>query len=90
MSAGRALRKKSRGIPITWTAPSNRPNTIAVLWESDRGRLPELLPIWYGRMQQSSYEYFRSSAAVRNRLLRVEDRGLGHSPTSERSLLMCA
>ncbi len=47
-----------------WAAPPNRPNPVEVLRESDRGRLPELLPIRYGRMRQSPFAFFRGSAAV--------------------------
>jgi uncharacterized protein (DUF2252 family) len=65
MSAGKALREKvSRNSHNEWTAPSARPDPIAVLRESDRGRLSELLPIRYGRMQQSPFAFFRGSAAV--------------------------
>jgi uncharacterized protein (DUF2252 family) len=65
MSAGKALREKvSRNSHTKWTAPSDRPDPIAVLRESDCGRLPELLPIRYGRMQQSPFAFFRGSAAV--------------------------
>jgi uncharacterized protein (DUF2252 family) len=65
MGAGKALREKvSRNSHAHWTAPPGRPDPIAVLRESDRGRLPELLPIRYGRMQQSPFAFFRGSAAV--------------------------
>ena len=65
MSAGKALREKvSRKSHAEWTAPSDRPDPIAVLQESDRRRLPELLPIRYGRMRQSPFAFFRGSAAV--------------------------
>ena len=65
MSAGKTLRQKvSRNSHNEWIAPSDRPDPIAVLQESDRGRLPELLPIRYGRMQQSPFAFFRGSAAV--------------------------
>src|SRR5271154_7075764 len=65
MSAGRALREKvPRNSHNEWTAPSDRPDPVAVLRESDRGRLPELLPIRYGRMRQSPFAFFRGSAAV--------------------------
>ena len=65
MSAGKTLRQKvSRNSHNEWIAPSDRPDPIAVLRESDRGRLPELLPIRYGRMQQSPFAFFRGSAAV--------------------------
>jgi uncharacterized protein (DUF2252 family) len=35
-----------------------------MLKHSDRGRLPELLPIRYGRMRQSPFAFFRGSAMV--------------------------
>jgi len=47
-----------------WTAPLARPDPIKVLQQSDRGRLPELLPIRYSRMRQSPFAFFRGSAAV--------------------------
>jgi len=47
-----------------WAVAANRPNPIEMLRESDRGRLPELLPIRYGRMRQSPFAFFRGSAAV--------------------------
>jgi uncharacterized protein (DUF2252 family) len=65
MSAGKALRDKvSRKSHAKWAAPPGRPDPIEVLKESDRGRLPELLPIRYGRMRQSPFAFFRGSAAV--------------------------
>jgi uncharacterized protein (DUF2252 family) len=65
MSAGKELRGRvPRNSHAEWTALSGRPDPIAVLRESDRGRLPELLPIRYGRMQQSPFAFFRGSAAV--------------------------
>ena len=65
MIAGKALREKvPRNSHAPWSAPSDRPDPITVLRESDRGRLAELLPIRYGRMQQSPFAFFRGSAAV--------------------------
>jgi uncharacterized protein (DUF2252 family) len=65
MSAGKALRKKvPRSSHADWAVAANRPDPIAVLRNSDRGRLPELLPIRYGRMRQSPFAFFRGSAAV--------------------------
>jgi len=65
MKSGKALREKiSRASHAEWTAPPGRPDPIEVLRHSDRGRLPELLPIRYGRMQQSPFAFFRGSAAV--------------------------
>ena len=65
MNDGKALRKKVPRIShANWTAPFGRPDTIEVLQHSDRGRLPELVPIRYSRMQQSPFAFFRGSAAV--------------------------
>jgi uncharacterized protein (DUF2252 family) len=65
MSQGKALREKlSRASHAGWAAPPARPDPIKVLQQSDRGRLPELLPIRYGRMRQSPFAFFRGSAAV--------------------------
>jgi uncharacterized protein (DUF2252 family) len=64
-SDGKALRERvSRTSHAMWAAPSGRPDPIEVLQHSDRGRLPELLPIRYGRMQHSPFAFFRGSAAV--------------------------
>jgi uncharacterized protein (DUF2252 family) len=44
--------------------PANRFDPIELLKRSDHGRLPELLPIRYARMQQSAFGFFRGAAAV--------------------------
>ena len=65
MTLGKAQRERvSRPSHAEWAAPTGRPDVIKVLQNSDRGRLPELLPIRYGRMQQSPFAFFRGSAAV--------------------------
>jgi len=65
MRRGKALREKvSRNSHAQWTAPADRPDPIEVLRHSDGGRLPELLPIRYGRMRQSPFAFFRGSAAL--------------------------
>src|SRR5215472_9034432 len=65
MSRGKGLRYRvSRSSHAEWTAPTGRPDPIEVLQHSDRGRLPELLPIRYGRMRQSPFAFFRGSAAL--------------------------
>src|SRR6202451_46759 len=62
---GKALRESvPRNSHAKWTAPPNRPDPIEILRQSDRGRLPDLLPIRYGRMRQSPFAFFRGSAAV--------------------------
>jgi len=65
LAAGKALREKvprpSHGV---WAAPDGRPDPIELLKRSDRGRLPELLPIRYSRMAESPFAFFRGSAAL--------------------------
>ena len=65
MAEGKAVRDR---VPRTshskWKPPANRPDPVAILKESDHGRLPELLPIRYGRMIQSPFAFFRGAAAL--------------------------
>src|ERR1700691_2758277 len=65
MKAGRGLREKvPRKSHGTWVASANRPDPIELLIESDAGRIPDLLPIRYGRMRQSPFAFLRGSAAL--------------------------
>jgi uncharacterized protein (DUF2252 family) len=65
MTAGKALREKvPRKSHAEWTVPTDRPDPIGLLQRSDRGRLPELLPIRYSRMQLSPFAFFRGAVAV--------------------------
>jgi len=65
MAAGKALREKvPRPSHGKWSAAAGRPDPIEVLKESDRGRVPELLPIRYARMRQSPFAFYRGAAAV--------------------------
>ena len=47
-----------------WQAPANRRDPIELLIESSIGRVPELLPIRYGRMMQSPFTFYRGTAAL--------------------------
>jgi uncharacterized protein (DUF2252 family) len=47
-----------------WQAPANRRDSIELLIESSVGRVPELLPIRYGRMLQSPFTFYRGAAAI--------------------------
>ena len=62
---GKALRL---AVPLAshgvWKAPENRRDSIDLLIESSSGRVPELLPIRYGRMLQSPFTFYRGSAAL--------------------------
>lgn len=47
-----------------WEPPDKRPDPIDILLSQDEGRLPELVPIRYGRMLKSPHTFFRGAAAV--------------------------
>ena len=47
-----------------WHAPAHRRDPIDLLIESSVGRVPELLPIRYGRMMQSPFAFYRGAAAI--------------------------
>lgn len=47
-----------------WHVPSHRRDPIELLIESGVGRVPELLPIRYGRMLQSPFAFYRGAAAI--------------------------
>ena len=65
MTAGKALRERvPRRSHAKWRSPANRPDPIELLKKSDRGRLPDLLPIRYGRMRQSPFAFYRGAAAL--------------------------
>ena len=65
LSTGKSLRAEvPRAAHTAWTANRGRPDPVDVLKRSDRGRVPELLPIRYARMRQSPFAFFRGSAAV--------------------------
>src|SRR5262249_39045354 len=63
-AGGRRLRDKvpheAHGL---WKRPTDRPNPLDILRASDAGRVPQLLPIRYGRMQ-TPFKFYRGSAAV--------------------------
>lgn len=62
---GKSLRDKlPRNIQATWQPPTNRRDPIDVLEESNQDRLPELIPIRYGRMIRSPFTFLRGSAPL--------------------------
>jgi uncharacterized protein (DUF2252 family) len=63
--AGRALRDHlPRKIHAKWEPSPKRRDPIDVLEESNRDRLPELVPIRYGRMLRSPFAFLRGSAGL--------------------------
>ncbi len=64
-AAGKALRAKApRTSHGEWASASDRPDPIGLLEESNRTRVPELVPIRYGRMSLSPFAFLRGSAVV--------------------------
>ena len=65
LARGRAAREL---IPLashgTWKPPARRGDAVAMLERQSAKRIPDLLPIRYGRMVSSPFAFFRGSAAV--------------------------
>lgn len=62
---GRAARKRApRSAHAVWIPPADRTDPVALLQRQGRDRLPELLPIRYGRMGVSPFAFLRGAAAV--------------------------
>src|SRR2546428_12891475 len=64
IAAGRALRKDvPRDAHGDWQPAADRPDPVDVLVGQGESRVPELLPIRYGRMAESPFGFFRGAAA---------------------------
>ena len=64
-AAGKARRQPTaRSAHAPWQPAANRADPIALLEESSRPRLPELIPIRYGRMLASPFAFLRGSPVV--------------------------
>jgi len=64
-AAGKAWRKKvPRSSHAHYHVSSRRPDPLAILEVSNLGRVPELIPIRYGRMLASPFAFLRGSAAI--------------------------
>jgi uncharacterized protein (DUF2252 family) len=59
-----ARAKTPRESHAAWTAPADRPNPIALLEEQARTRVPDLVPIRYGRMLASPFAFYRGAAVI--------------------------
>ena len=60
---GKRLRDKCpRQSHAIWKAPDNRPDPLSLMIESSKGRIPQLIPIRYGRMMQSPFTFYRGAA----------------------------
>jgi uncharacterized protein (DUF2252 family) len=64
-SHGKSLREKvPRAAHAGWKAPRDRRDPIEALIESNQGRIPQLIPIRFGRMMQSPFTFYRGSAGL--------------------------
>jgi uncharacterized protein (DUF2252 family) len=64
-ASGRAARSAARrSSHATWEPPADREDPVAILERQARSRVPELVPIRYGRMSVSPFAFFRGAAAV--------------------------
>ncbi|MFE5731690.1 DUF2252 domain-containing protein [Streptomyces sp. NPDC056528] len=62
---GRAARKRvPRSSHGRWIPSSQRPDPLGVLERQARDRLPDLVPLRYGRMAASPFAFLRGAAAV--------------------------
>jgi uncharacterized protein (DUF2252 family) len=65
-----------------WHPPDDRPDPVEVLVDQAKGRVPELLPLRYGRMLVSPFSFFRGAPAIM-----AGD--LAGTPSSELSVQLC-
>src|SRR3984885_14448338 len=80
---GRARRYRGpRAGPAGGDPPKHRPDPVDLLEEQAKTRVPDLVPIRYGRMLPSPFAYFRGAAAPM-----AWD--LAHTPTTELRVQCC-
>src|SRR3954453_20160377 len=61
--SGRKLRERCpRSSHAIWKPPANRQSPLRMLERSNKGRLPELIPIRHGRMLPTPFTFFRGAA----------------------------
>ncbi len=77
-AAGKAARKEvPRSSHAEWAPPDNRADPVEILEKQAETRVPELVPIRYGRMLVSPFTFYRGAAAIMAMdLARTPDSGL--------------
>jgi hypothetical protein len=64
-AAGKALRRRvPREQHAEWTPARSRRDPVELVIESSKGRIPELIPIRYGRMSVSPFTFYRGTANI--------------------------
>jgi uncharacterized protein (DUF2252 family) len=80
---GKAARADTpRSSHAGWRAPPDREDPIAVLESQAQSRVPELVPIRYGRMLVSPFTFYRGAAAIMSA-------DLADTPTSGLNVQLC-
>lgn len=80
---GKAVRAEvSRSVHAEWLAPPSRRNPVPMLEEQAASRVPELVPIRYGRMLVSPFTFYRGAA-----YLMAAD--LARSPRTDLGVQLC-
>ena len=65
VARGRAARREApRSEHGRWEPPPDRPDPVTLLEEQGASRVPELVPIRYGRMLVSPFTFYRGGAAI--------------------------
>ncbi len=60
---GKALRDKCLRVShAKWKPPHDRPDPVQLIELSDKGRIPELMPLRHGRMLVSPFTFYRGAA----------------------------
>ena len=60
---GKSLRRTCpRTSHAVWKAPANRADPVRLLERDNRGRIPELIPIRFGRMVKTPFTFYRGAA----------------------------
>ncbi len=60
---GKKMRKNCpRTSHATWKPPKGRHDPVDLIMESDKGRIPKLVPLRHGRMARSPFTFYRGAA----------------------------
>jgi uncharacterized protein (DUF2252 family) len=60
---GKRLREECpRDSHAAWKAPHGRPDPVDLVLQSEKGRVPDLLPLRHGRMAKSAFTFYRGAA----------------------------
>jgi uncharacterized protein (DUF2252 family) len=64
-AAGKAVRRSlPRAAHAVWEAPGNRRSPVEILQAQATTRVPDLVPLRYGRMLVSAFTFYRGAAAI--------------------------